>query len=347
MTVLIPAHNEEAMIEKTVETVRGELAPEDRVLVIADNCDDHTARLAEAAGAQVVERRDPDNRGKGHALAHGVKVMTDSPPEVVVVLDADCVPEPGSVQALARHAVDRAAPIQGVNTGRLPASPTPLDSVSTLAFLLKNLVRPRGLSRLGLPCLLTGTGMAFPWEIIRSARLATSSIVEDLELGLDLAIHGHAPRFTEDARVWSDLPSGRTAARIQRRRWEHGHLGTIVNRAPKLLLTGVVRGRPRLIVLALELAVPPLSLLTLLLLGVGLADLVYWRVTAGGTPLVLTTIGLTVLGGSVGIAWLRFGRTLVSARSLIFAPVYALSKVGLYLGFARGREQSWRRTPRD
>jgi hypothetical protein len=43
-----------------------------------------------------------------------------------------------------------------------PPNPTPKDSISALAFLLKNLVRPSGLKQLGFPSLLTGTGMAFP-----------------------------------------------------------------------------------------------------------------------------------------------------------------------------------------
>ena len=32
-----------------------------------------------------------------------------------------------------------------------------------------------------------GTGMAFQWEIIRSVKLASGHIVEDLEFGLELA----------------------------------------------------------------------------------------------------------------------------------------------------------------
>lgn len=67
---------------------------------------------------------------------------------------------------------------------------TPKDSISALAFLVKNLVRPRGLKQLGFPSLLTGTGMAFPWLIIRSVSLASRNIVEDMQMSLDLAIAG-------------------------------------------------------------------------------------------------------------------------------------------------------------
>jgi hypothetical protein len=71
-----------------------------------------------------------------------------------------------------------------------PPNPTPKDSISALAFLVKNLVRPSGLKQLGFPSLLTGTGMAFPWLIIRSVSIASRNIVEDMQMSLELAIAG-------------------------------------------------------------------------------------------------------------------------------------------------------------
>src|SRR5438105_1471528 len=69
--VLVPAHDEEAGVGRTLEAVRAQLAPGDRVLVVADNCADRTAAVAAAAGADVAERRDPARRGKGYALDFG------------------------------------------------------------------------------------------------------------------------------------------------------------------------------------------------------------------------------------------------------------------------------------
>jgi len=77
----------------------------------------------------------------------------------------------------------------------LTPNPTPKDSISALAFLVKHLVRPSGLKQLGFPSLLTGTGMAFPWLIIRSVSLAISNIFEDMQMSLDWAIAGHPTVF--------------------------------------------------------------------------------------------------------------------------------------------------------
>src|SRR5205085_5481634 len=92
--------------------------------------------------------------------------------------------------------------------------------LSAFAFKFKNVVRPLGLDRLGAPCLLTGTGMAFPWAVLRGASLATGNIVEDMRLGIDLAAAGHPPRLCAEAHVRSALPAGGRAAVAQRRRWE-------------------------------------------------------------------------------------------------------------------------------
>src|SRR4051794_30113861 len=61
--VLIPAHNEEEGLAATLENVRGQLRPSDRLVVIADNCNDNTAAVARAGGAEVVVRQDGDRRG--------------------------------------------------------------------------------------------------------------------------------------------------------------------------------------------------------------------------------------------------------------------------------------------
>ena len=96
VSVVIPAHNEEAGIEATLQALRDELSFDDRVLVVADNCSDRTVELARAQNAEVIERKDPDRRGKGYALAFALEHLAQDPPDLVVILDADCRLQPGS-----------------------------------------------------------------------------------------------------------------------------------------------------------------------------------------------------------------------------------------------------------
>ena len=238
--VVIPAHNEEAGIALTLASILPQLAAGDRVLVVADNCTDATATAARAAGAEVVERTDQARRGKGYALDFGVRTLQKDPPAVVVIVDADCVLEPSSLDLLVRKSAVTGRPVQAAYVMEAPRDGGTRAQLAAFLFALKNVVRPRGLSRLGLPCLLTGTGMAFPWNLLDGAPLASGNIVEDMQLGIDVALAGRPPVFCGEARVRSELPASSGAAATQRTRWIHGHLTTLTTQAPRLLAAAVL-----------------------------------------------------------------------------------------------------------
>ena len=90
LAILVPAHNEAAGIAITLASILRQLTPEDRLLVVADNCDDHTAAIARAAGASVIERHHAQQRGKAYALAYGLQWLAQTPPAIVICIDADC-----------------------------------------------------------------------------------------------------------------------------------------------------------------------------------------------------------------------------------------------------------------
>ena len=347
LAVLVPAHNEEPAIADTVREIRSQLEPGDRLIVIADNCSDATAARARAGGADVLERTDDRRRGKGFALAHGLESLKSAPPGLIVIVDADTQLSPGSLSALRRRAAESGRPVQAVYLLDVPPDAGPTAGVSAFAFLVKNLVRPAGLDRLGIPCPLLGTGMAIPWSLMDVRRLATGNIVEDMQLGIDLAIGGHPPELCLDARVTGTLPSGTKAAFIQRTRWEHGHLGTLLTQAPRLLGHAILKVRPALAGMALDLSVPPLALLCLL-----------WALAAGGSLALalrgaerLPALVAAATGGmialSIVLAWARHARGIIPGRVLAFAPFYALWKLPLYLSFVFKRQKSWVRTPRE
>jgi cellulose synthase/poly-beta-1,6-N-acetylglucosamine synthase-like glycosyltransferase len=227
-----------------------------------------------------------------------------------------------------------------------PADPSPKDAVSALAFMVKNLVRPSGLEQLGLPCLLTGTGMAFPWLVIRDATLASGNIVEDMQLALDLAISGHTTAFCLEAKVTGRLPQQKEAAKSQRTRWEHGHLQTLLTQVPRLLKASLQQKRFDLLALALELSVPPLSLLVTMWIAVMGAALLAGAFKNSWIPGIFVAIeGLLILISIVG-AWYKFGRANISVLALLAVPFYLFWKIPLYLAFIVQRQIIWIRTER-
>ncbi|MCL2429132.1 MAG: glycosyltransferase family 2 protein [Alphaproteobacteria bacterium] len=346
IAVLVPAHDEEAGIAHTLADIRTELDTGDTLLVVADNCSDSTAIVARAAGAQVAERQDRTRRGKGYALDFGMRCLSAAPPEVVIIVDADCRLAPGALDELARTAAATNRPVQALNLMTAPAPAAANLKAAQFAWRVKNWVRPLGLGALNLPCQLMGTGMAFTWPVLKSAALASGDIVEDLKLGLDLALAGHPPLFCPSAVVTSEFPPSVEAARRQRERWEHGHLLTSLVMAPRLIAAALRRGNLALLALALDLAVPPLALLGLMIV----ATLVVAGLLAAMGNFAALWAGLTDLAVfvlTVVVAWTRFGRDVVPARTLASVAGFVWAKLPIYGRLLlRGPAAQWIRTDR-
>jgi cellulose synthase/poly-beta-1,6-N-acetylglucosamine synthase-like glycosyltransferase len=348
VTILIPAHDEASGIQATLENLKSQLTAIDRIVVVADNCQDDTAEIARQTGVIVLERYDEERRGKGYALDYGLRWLDENYPiETVVMMDADCRVEAGSLQAIAHLSAAQHRPVQALYLMETPSKPSPKDAVSALAFLVKNWVRPLGLAQFGLPCLLTGTGMAFPRSILDNAQLASGNIVEDMQLGLDLAIAGTAPLFCPQARVTGILPQQEGAAKSQRTRWEHGHLKTLLTQVPPLLSAAIRQRRFDLAALALDLSVPPLSLLVMLWLAT-MAGTVCLGLWAAQWTVALFVGGLGALMlVAIVAAWVKFGRTQLPIQALLAIPFYVLWKIPVYFKFLVRPEKKWVRTERN
>ncbi|MBO9375745.1 glycosyltransferase [Sphingomonas histidinilytica] len=338
IAVVIPAHDEEAAIAAAVAAARAAAPSGARLLVVADNCTDGTAGRARAAGAEAIARDDVARRGKGFALAFARDHLAADPPDVVVVVDADCAVAGDGIARLAAAAHAQGRPVQSAYLMRPAPERGALVALSGFAFLVRNLVRQRGLARLGAPALLTGSGMAFPWAAFAAAPLATDDLAEDLAIGIALARQGHPPVFVPQVATWSD-PARRGATRAQRGRWEQGFLRTA--RATTLPL--IATGRRPLVWLGLHLLVPPLALL-LIVDGAVLALL---ALLASPAPFALLAALLGVTGALLLLCWWRFGRDQLSAGRLLLIPVYVLWKLPLYLAAALRPERRWIRTERD
>lgn len=349
VAVVIPAHNEATVLESTIRSIRPQLVPGDRILVVADNCTDRTAAVARRLEVEVVERFDAHHRGKGYALDCGVSHLDreGNPPGLVILVDADCTVQPGAIETLARQVITTGRPAQADYLLERPPASGPRDQVSALAFLVKNRVRPTGLRRAGLPCLFTGTGMAFPWHAIVNAPLASADIVEDMKLSLDLSLRGLSALYCADARVTGRLPVGMKVAYVQRTRWEHGHLQTVLTQVPQLFKAALRHRAPQALALAFEMSVPPLALLAMLLC-VALAGTTAAAVLgASWLAAKLVAGGIVAMGLCLFGAWAKYGRQSLPIASLLAAPLYMAWKVPMYVAFLFHRQTEWLRTARE
>ncbi len=348
VAVLVPAHNEQAAIGPTLESIGRQLCNLDRLVVIADNCSDNSAGIARQHGAEVSVRVDPVRRGKGYALDHGLHFLDQSgPPQIVIFVDADCDVHPGCIDRLARTSFGTGRPVQGAYLMNRPSAPQKTASMVSFAWKVKDFVRPLGWRRLGLPCQLAGSGMAIPWNVIRSTSVASGELAEDLKLGLDLALKGHYPLFQPDAVVTSDVAIGGKPSGAQRARWEHGALELLLRYLPRLLVQFCKAPSARLLAVALDLSVPPLALLALGLGAELVLGLCVWLAYGMSGP-VLAAAGICMLFlVAIIAAWWGHGRDMIPLRWLIFAPIYAIGKIPLYGKFFLARQRIWARGERQ
>jgi hypothetical protein len=340
--VLMPAHDEAAVIARAVAGVMAQLRATDRLLVIAHNCSDQTAAIARGLGATVIEPSEPERRGKGCALEYGRAALGPHQAEVVIVVDADCVPADGALPRLAATSARRAAAVQGAYLLEPPSHASPMVRVSCFAFLVKNLIRQRAMTRLAGTALLQGSGMAFPRPMFDRLRWDAASLVEDLEMGLDLLLAGEPVVFEEQARFASPA-SSREGTVPQRRRWEHGMLQTMARYVPRLVGAGL-RGRGRLLAVALDLAVPPT---VLLLVACALVAAALTVVAGLQAPVLVLLAALLALGVALARAWLHEGRHVLPPASLRQVPLYIVWKLPIIAQFVTTRERQWLRTQRE
>lgn len=345
VAVLVPAHDEEEGIDATLANIKAQLRHQDRLVVVADNCSDRTAEIARAAGAEVFERFDAVRRGKGFALDAGIRYLKDAPPDIVLLVDADCFLGPNSLDVLAEAVIASGRPSQSCNLMTAPAGAPMSHAVAEFAFRVKNYVRPLGLSRLGLPCQVT-TGIAMTWSHLSSADVANSNRAEDMKLGLDLASAGYAAKFCRHAQITSQFPTSKEGTDSQRRRWEGGHL-TLMRSEVRSLFTLRTLLNPARLALTLDLTVPPLTLLVFHLVSLQLLTAMLAIMTGTIWPLVIATANLILVMIGTIVAWLMHGREALPASVLYRIPLYVLWKFKFYPRTIYGGDSDgWVRTDR-
>ena len=351
--VVIPAHDEESVIEITVRSCLAIDYDRDRfqVCVIADNCTDATARVAAAAGAIVWERHDPERRSKGYALEDFfARVDADPairPPAAFVLIDADTSVGPDLLRAFARSLSRGDDFIQGYYTVR-NADASWRTRLMTYAFALANGVWLAGLDRLGLGVGLKGNGMCFRAAALRRFPWRASGLVEDMEFAWHLRVGGERVRFQPEARVYGEMVSrGGPGAASQRRRWEAGRRGL------RAAFRGAI-GRSahltplRKILYRVDLEYPTLGRLAVFLAGASACLMASWLSRSGGA-MRLGFSSLVALEGACLVAYVASPVVVVGLSprhllDLLFVPGYLIWKVSVGLGKAPLR---WVRTPRE
>lgn len=347
--IIVPAHDEELGITRTVQSIRAVDYPPDRfrVVVVADNCTDETAALASAAGATVLVRRDDVHRGKGYALTFAFDASRSTGlADAVVVVDADTIVDPTLLGVFAWHLGCGAEAVQA-DYAVHNSSESWRTRLMTIALALFHRVRSEARERFALSCGLRGNGMCFTHSLLARVPHHASSVVEDLEYAIELAVAGVRVGYAGEASVYGEMPSSEHASRTQRERWEGGRSRLARTRGVPLLLLALRRRSAVLADIAIDLLVPPLSYLVVLTVGG-----VCLSVVATGLKLALPVAVLPWAVSGVAIAgyvvrgWQRSHTGLRGVADLVWAPVYLVWKLVARLSRPGKGLDQWVRTAR-
>ena len=345
--VIVPAHNEEAGIARTVSSLLAMDWPgsQFRVVVVADNCSDATAAAARDAGAQVLERKDLNLRGKGYALAHTFAwSIKDGFASAVVVVDADAEVSANLLEAFAVR-IERGAKAVQAHYGILNPWASWRTQLITIAKGAFHVVRSRARERLGLSCGVRGNGWCVTHALLHEVPYRYYSLTEDVEFGIALGLAGCRVEYAGEAHADADMASSEKAARTQRQRWEKGRFQLIRSMTVPMLLAGVRRRSLLCLDLAFDLIVPPLSYLTLniVLLGLIAGVVSFWdqsaRFWVWWSLTCAVILVLHVLRG-----WQLSGMGIRGLLALAHVPGFILWRVWLLLG---RKTSEWVRTERE
>jgi cellulose synthase/poly-beta-1,6-N-acetylglucosamine synthase-like glycosyltransferase len=322
--VLVPAHNEERGLPRTLAAIVGERRPGDQVLVVADRCDDRTAEVARSFGAMVLERGADEEPGRAAARQAGLDHARDLVWDAVLMLDADSVVEPGFFAACERALARGAAAIQARSEsgrGRSLAR-----EAAVAAFTLQGITIPRGRDRLGVSVRLRGTGMAIARELALAHRFRAPAS-EDLFFTLDLLLDGVRCRHVDSARLRSEGAGTWSAFGGQKVRYEAGRMAAARTYVPRLLRRALRHRDRSCLEAAWFLATPPFALAVLSLAAGAVVA------AAGSAWLVgavfVAGLGTLALALAIGLVQARAGlRTWVA---LVAAPWYIAFKAVVQL----------------
>lgn len=224
--VIIAAYNEELVIAHIIDSLSKQNYPTQLydIFVVADNCTDKTAEIAEKHGAIVYKRFNNEERGKGYALEwmFGKIYSMEDKYDVVSVFDADNLVSSNYLLEMNKQLLKGHSVVQGYIDSKNPFDSWITCSYS-IAFWLANRIFQLPRYYLSLSCGLCGTGFCIDLKVLKKIKWEATCLTEDLEFTMKLALKGMNVAWAHNAVVYDEKPLTLKQSWNQRKRWMQGH----------------------------------------------------------------------------------------------------------------------------
>ncbi|MDF2883676.1 MAG: group 2 family glycosyl transferase protein, partial [Clostridiaceae bacterium] len=223
--LLVAAHNEEAVIDKIIESLLELDYPKELydIFVIADNCNDRTAEIARKYNVNVFERKVLNKRGKGFALDWMFKKIfeMDVKYDSIAIFDADNLVSKNFLKEMNYKLINGYKVVQGYIDSKNPDDSWITESYS-ISFWSANRLFQLARANLGLSNQIGGTGFCVDTEILKKLGWGATCLTEDLEFTCKLVLNGEKVGWAHNAIVYDEKPLTLKQSWFQRKRWMQG-----------------------------------------------------------------------------------------------------------------------------
>ena len=249
--VLVPAHNEEAVIADIINNLNSMDYPRELYdfYILADNCTDRTAEVARSMGAKVLlsrKERPDEPTGKPIVLQKALEALDgyQEQYDLVMFFDADNLMDVTMFREVNSQFLshpDKADIIQCYLGCKNNQGPVALSDY--MSYTITNRFMQYAKYRLGLNAGIGGTGFAVYAPYLHQRGGWTSmSLTEDFELQIEATCEGRKVLWNNQVRVYDEKPTRLRACVRQRTRWAQGHWYVAFKNTPRMF-RALVQGK--------------------------------------------------------------------------------------------------------
>ncbi len=227
---IISARNEENVISQLCDSLNAQNYPRELfdIHIVADNCTDNTAAVAEEHDARVYERHNLKLIGKGYALSelfeHIKNTVGYDAYDGYIVVDADNILDPNYLAEM-NNAFDSGARLITSYRNSKNYGDNWISSGYSLWFLRESRQLNAVRDVLGTTCEIHGTGFLVSKEIIKKqGGWIHNLMIEDVQFTVENVLDGEKVAYCHDAMVYDEQPTSFVTSWWQRKRWCRGYL---------------------------------------------------------------------------------------------------------------------------
>lgn len=227
--VLVCARNEERVIGNLIDSLKKQDYSNYHIFVVADNCTDHTAHVAEARGATVFERFNEKKKGKGYALHFGINKLLHEYADdydAVCVFDADNLASAVFLTEMNR-ALNAEADVALGYRDTKNIHDSWVSEVYSIYWMMLQRFYYTSRHTLGFSSMVGGTGFAFKLSALGGEGWTTYSLTEDVEFSIQQILKGHKIIPARNAVFYDEQPTEYSVSVKQRFRWMVGGMQCI------------------------------------------------------------------------------------------------------------------------